>query len=647
LVDGKLGNRVAESIRLNGATVTLISVLLISAFVYSNTLQDQFVWDDKDFILNWQTTRDLRNIPTLLAGATPPTHEGVFRPLRGVFYAVSYQLYGLNPVGYRVQAIIVHLMCTALVYMVTYELLRKADVAFLTSLVFGVHPVHTEAVSFTTTTFDLIGTVFFLISFLLYMRSRKVGGIGGLMSLGFAMLAFLTDEFTYPLPLVVLLYELCMVRPEERKIKAVLPYFAMLGLFLFLRFFILNIGARKPYPGGSVFYTMLTMTRSFKTYVLVTLLPVSLSTDHVLSPGITAFVHDESAILAQKITDPDVLLSMITLLLVVLSALVCRRRWPLACFAIGWFLVCLIPASNIIPQAALIRERYLYLPSYGFCLLFASLAYRLLETAVRKADKTATLAILLTLLSVVVGFSYLTLERNRIWTDELTLWTSTASDTPLSSYAYYNLGVTLSGLGRWAESVKAYERAVEVNPKDRWSYLNLGTKYDEAGQIDVAMRYYRKALDVSPGFAEAHYDLAAKLHQQKKFRAALKEYREAIKYKPNFALAYYNIGNLYLGSGDLQAAIAQYNISIYYDPDYPDTYNNLGIAYVNLGMPKEAEAAYKKALELGPNSAQTHRNLGNLYAQEGREMEANAEYRTEYLLLTNPPEPSRKEYRIR
>jgi hypothetical protein len=189
-MDGK------KSAKWRGGTSYALYVAVVAFLAYSNTLGNSLLWDDVEFITQWELPHDLSNLPLLLQGAVPPSHEGVFRPLRGLFYAVSYQLWGLNPAGYRIQAVMVHVACSILIYLVSVELLKNREAAVLCSLLFAAHPVHTEAVTFTASSFDLIGTIFMLSSMLLYLRAERLSAA----SAALALAAFLTDELTPSCP---------------------------------------------------------------------------------------------------------------------------------------------------------------------------------------------------------------------------------------------------------------------------------------------------------------------------------------------------------------------------------------------------------------------------------------------------------------
>jgi protein O-mannosyl-transferase len=604
----------------------IVFIVVVSFLIFANTIGDKFVWDDLDFIIKWEKTRSLDNIPDLLRGSVPPGHEGVYRPIRGVIYAISYHLWGINPVGYRLQAIFVNILCVLLVYFIALELIGRSDIAFLTAMLFAVHPVHVEAIAFTTNTFDLTGAVFFLASFLLYLRWRNGGSrVEIASSVTLAAAAFLTEEPTLVLPLMVLLYELCLRGGVERKPAGSIPYFILFGSFILFRFFVLHLIGRKGYLGGSLYYTMLAMTKVFRKYVDVTVFPIYLSVDHTISAGIRAFTHESQPALAQSIFDLDILISIALILLLIALAIVCLRRRPIVTFAVGWFIIGLLPVSNIIPQASLMCERYLFISSFGFCLLMAIIADDIWHAALQR-NKMQAYVVAIVFMLIVAGFALRTVRRNMDWKDSLTLWESAIKDNPESSYSHYNLGVEYGELGREDDAIAQYKKAIASNPFDKWSYLNLGVRFEGQGRFEEAIVEYRKAIEIDANFSQAHYDLGVRYQQDGKGDDATAEYRKAAEIDPGFPYTHYNLGNIYLNRGRPEDAIREYLTAIALKPDYPEAQNNLGIAYFDQGRFDDAIDAYKMAIEGEPTYEQAYSNLGNAYMKKGWVGDAITEY---------------------
>src|SRR3989344_3831037 len=111
----------------------LLSLISITFLAFVNIIDNEFAYDDNSFIVSWEQIRQIENLPSLYQGDLPVGHQGVYRPLRSLFYTISYKLYGQNPQGYHIQAITVHIINTLLVYLIVLFLLKNNTVPYLTA----------------------------------------------------------------------------------------------------------------------------------------------------------------------------------------------------------------------------------------------------------------------------------------------------------------------------------------------------------------------------------------------------------------------------------------------------------------------------------------------------------------------------------
>ncbi|MBW2983748.1 tetratricopeptide repeat protein [Candidatus Woesearchaeota archaeon] len=631
-------------ISLKTTHLHLLIIITLTSLVYINIFQNQFVWDDEDFIVNWEETKSLKNIPLLLKGAVPSRHEGVYRPLRGLFYALSYKLWGLNRAGYHFQSILVHLICTILVYFVVADITKKNIIAFMSALIFGIHPIHVEAVTFMTASFDTIGIIFFLASFYLYLRaqSTKDNFKANIASITFAILAFFTYELTLTLPLLIVLYDICFRKIERKniteKLKIHSPYFIILMFYLLIRVFILHTTPRGSYLAGSFYITMLIMTKVFVKYILLAIFPVKLSVDHTISKGISAFrvyISDET-LFAQSLFNFDILFSIAVIAALLIVAVKCFKEYPLVSFCMGWFFIGLAPVSHIIPQYMLLAEKYLYIPSFGFCLLFSSIIYSLYHLRhnkqITRYTKIASIALSI---FMITTYSALTIARNNDWKDELTLWLRTVETSPESISSHNNLGLIYDDFGKIDLAIKEYKRAVEINPRFFEAHYNLGVAYYDQGKIYLAIEEYKKALAINQNFTPAHYNLGNAYRKNGDINLAIEEYKNAIAINPNHANAHNNLGIAYHSKGKINLAIEEYKKAIKINPELAEAHNNLGIAYAYLGKFSYAILEYEKAIKLDPNYAQAHYNLGLSYQEQGHVDLAIEEYKNAIEIYPN------------
>ena len=167
-------------------------IIFLAILAYSNIFGNKLVVDDHIFVGTYHPS-----IPEAFTGVVPLGHEGVYRPIRGLFYT----LYGSNPVIYHLNSLLVHVLSTVLVYLIISHITRLRRMGLITGILFALHPVHTETITYIASGMDSIGIVFFLASFYLYLKNRFW------ISILFALFAFFTTEMTLTLPILIIFHE--------------------------------------------------------------------------------------------------------------------------------------------------------------------------------------------------------------------------------------------------------------------------------------------------------------------------------------------------------------------------------------------------------------------------------------------------------
>lgn len=479
--------------------LTVIGV--ITFFAYFNSLQNGFVIDDTSFILKWDLTRQAGNLPQLLSGAAPAGHEGVYRPLRSVLYLVAYTLWGTNPIFYHALGIIIHLFATALVYLITLRIFGKKSIAFLTGLIFGLHPLHTENVNYIAAVFDNFGALLLLVAFYGYLKNNKRWLI---VSVICAILAYFSYEVTLVLPLLLISYEILLKkRPIVKNRPLWALYFAPVFLYAFIRVFVLQITHRGEYILGSFYLTMLTMSKVIFKWLALLVWPANLSINPQIPPDIESWINaytNLEPLRRQTIFDPPVLLSILVILGLVTTSIATGRRYPIISFCISWFFISLLPVSYIIPQGFLMAERNGYLASFGPILLFAYgfiALYGHFSTNVSKSKYLQNLLIL-GLIVVVTLFSIRTFIRNRDWQNELTIWHSLTNQQTGTILGYIYQGHIYTNNKQYQKAIDFYQQALKQQPNNIDVLLYLAMAYAGDGQYNQAKSFYQQALDLKP-----------------------------------------------------------------------------------------------------------------------------------------------------
>jgi len=552
------------------AHLVAIGLLLLTFIAYANILDNEFVWDDSRFIQNAPETRTF-------ARATESLGEDVYqiyRPIRTFAYYFAYRLFGLRPWAYHLLSILLHAAVSFLLYLIIRKLFPE-PAALLTAALFAIHPNNVGRVANATASFDLIGVIFYLLSFYFYLRFREANSRKHLMvSLLIFALGLFSSEEAYTLPFLILVYEFVF---QERKVstyKAGAIYLALLGLFLFLRIGILHIGARiSTYPGGSAWVTFLSMPLALWTYVSFIFYPVSLSPFRAIT-----FV--------QSASDFRFWLPLLGILLVAFLVYRFRNKKEILFFA-GWLGVTMLPFLNIAPLPQLMAERYFYLPSVALLFGISSLLLFF------KQKKILIAAVIIILLS-------LTWWQNSFWQNDFTLMGRGAQLNPQSSQALNNLGTWYFNLQQYNDAHKYFLASVKADPESHRAWVNLGVLYSSTGNYNQSLFALQQALRLTPGNYNAYEKLGITYMRMNETEKAEEALLTSIRLEPRYYRSYATLGSLYGNEGRYDLALQYLEKSIELNPTYAESYYNLGILYDNLGQPAKAQEYYRKAYALEP-----------------------------------------------
>ena len=629
----------------------LITVLPL--LIYLNSLGNTFVYDDYLTVTNNYFIREWRYLSAFFNQKYfVISNELTYRPIVTLSYFADYALWQLRPWGYHLTNVIIHTINVYLVYFAAYCLFRNRTTAFVSCLLFSLHPIFSEAVNAVSYREDLLSATFLLAAFILFVKynqnpTRRSFSIRYPLSLFAYLLAMVSKETAIVLPLLILSYEFIFKRdtiPNRRHLTRRLitnyaGYIAVGGFYLFLRFYLIhNPGEWVEYPGNSIFVNFIMMTKVIGYYLKLLFIPAPLNADYVVpltySPADGAFI--------------------VSAILLIITAILLVKKCRLSgiwIFSVLWFFVTLLPVLNIIPINNIIAERYLYIPGIGFTMLLGSiLTHRVSDYGKYKVFRIGLLAVVCPL------FIWCTVSRNRIWLNEFTFSTETIRRSPGSfrmyndlGYFYYhngmidaaihafrnsiqirfdqarahcNLGAAYALKGLNDAAIEEFKVAISLNYQYPQVHNNLGIIYKRKGMLDDAINEYRKALKLNPYDAEVYNNLGSVLIDQGRFDEALSEIEKAVKIRRNFALAHYNIAVVYFKKGQINEAYNKLLDACQLDPTNADVHISLGVVYLDHFHDKEKALHHiKEALRLNPKHKQAEemkKTVNKLTSPENR-----------------------------
>src|SRR5213080_2038420 len=607
----------------------LVALFTLAAFLPA--LQNQFVnWDDKD---NFLDNPHYRGLGWTHLRWMWTTHLGHYIPLTWMTLGLDYLLWGLNPVGYHLTSLLLHVTNAVVFFFVVRWLLTRAlpspsergyalaVSAGVAALVFAIHPLRVESVAWVTERRDVLSGLFYLVAILLYLRACERGARGrGWYWLSVAVFgcALLSKSMVVNLPVVLLILDVYPLRrlggfvgwwsePARRiyveKIPFVLLAAAASAVAVMAQ---LSKSAMIPVAHLSALGRLAVSAYGLSFYLWKMVVPVNLSPLYMRPPTV-----DPEA--------PPFILSYGLVLAITAIVLALRRRMPGLPAAWAAYVVVLLPVLGIFqsgPQIA--ADRYTYL---------AGLGWAILAGAGLLACRHATRFLIRgSVVGVLVGLGVVTWNQVHVWHDAEKLWTHALAIDPKSSAAHSNLGSALIAQGKPAEASEHFREALRINPNDADAHTNLGMALARQGKLVAAIEHYQQVLQIKPDSADAHNNWGAALAQQGKLVEAIEHYQRALQMRPDYADAHTNLGNALAQQGTLSEAVEHYGQALKIKPDFAKAVSNLGSALARKGKLIEASDQFRRALEIMPDNADVHYNLGMALARQGKPAEASEHF---------------------
>jgi len=488
--------------RLSNLWVFLL-IAILGFFVYANSLQNAFVWDDYWNIVNNDFIRSWRNLPLIFNKsylASPESfvnlsqhHLGAgeisFRPVVTLSYFFDYAFWGLNPFGYHLSNLLLHLANAGLFYLLLSLLLRNKIIALAASLFFLAHPVNTEAVNVISFREDLLAFFFFIASLITYLKSgslrEKRQKLIYLSSLLMFLLALFSKEMALTLPLIIILFDALFafrgnfLQALQRFKIRYAGYACVLLFYLWIWGSLMyNSGRAMFYPASGLLANIFTLLTAIGTYIKWAIFPL----------GIHSIVPDNSCLVVDKFT-PGVLMSLLLAGCLVMLAIKKYPHEKEKSFSILWFFICLLPVYNILPVLnTIMGGRFLYIPVAGICLLLALWVFQL--PGILKKFSSA-LAII-----IVLVFSFISFGRNPVYRNNISLWQEMVKFYPSCPAAHNDLGASFESAGLKRQAISEYQAAIKLDPGYKRAYFNLGNCYYSMDLMQQAFAEYKKGLSL-------------------------------------------------------------------------------------------------------------------------------------------------------
>lgn len=547
---------------------------MLACIAYLPAFDGDFIFDDHILIERNPSIQNLKNIPLFFTSKnaripkdfTGSLQDDIYRPLQCVSYAVSYALWGVNADMFRAENIILHISNGLLVYFMLLLVFRRKLISFFAALLFLVHPIQVEAVTYLAGRADVLSFFFYLLSFVLCLKnldpaSRHKSLLKAISLVSFAI-SLLAKEMAATLPLIITLYLfLSDSRSRKPSWKALIripgPYFLVLAAFMLLR--TLSLGRIAQTSSLAPYAVFQIMTKVFAKYIQLIFFPVNLSYFHKV------VVSDATGIWGG-------IFSYLTIAIFIAICVWALKKNRLIAFFILAYVVALLPVSNIIPLKSFIQERFLYFPSV-FIFAFSSSALIALYDKFIMLDKPfyGKSIVGLFILTVFL-FSGASFRRNLDWKNEETLVQREILLNPGNGALYFDMGYICKEEKRFEESWKYLMKALEndMSPIHRtMTYSTLGHICMARKDLNAAKEFYLLSLETTPDYVNALNALGDIAFKENDYRTALYYFKKAVDLHPGSALYNSNLGSTFATLGDMRNALKHWKMSLEINPDQP------------------------------------------------------------------------------
>lgn len=648
------------------ATIPVGVILLAAVLAYANSLGLPFIFDDIPAVQLGGRIAETGSWSAAFAAGPDAGETTSGRPVFTLTLALNHLLSGTHAWSYHLLNLLIHAAAGLALFSIARRTFVLAPLpahlrafarpmATAVATLWTVHPLQTQAVSYTVQRAESLSGLFLLLTLYTFLRAIEATRPKRWQTVSVlaAVLGMATKEVTVVAPLLVLLYDRTFITGGFRAAWQARSgyYVALAATWFVLAALVLSTEGRGGTAGFdsqvSPWHYLLTQASAIPRYLQLTLWPHPLVFDYG-----TTVVRDLGAVFLPA--------ALVVALLGGTTWAIWRA--PAWGFLGCWFFFALAPSSSLIPIASqTMAEHRMYLA------LAAPLTLAVVALYAGLGRRSSWVLVALALTSI--GLTHL---RNTTYRSDLSLWADTVAKRPenarahhnlglaefnraqfdpasrhfneairfqpKSTESHYNLGLVLSRLDRPAEAIGHYERALALEPRHVQALNNLGNAFLALGRPGDARPHYQRAVQLDPAFAEPHSNLSDALLQLGDPTGALRHAETALRVNPGFAEAHFNAANAFAELRQFNSARIHYERALQLRPNDAGMHNNLGNVLIELGELPNAVSRYEQALALAPDFVDPRRNLALLLLHLGRPVAA--EPHLDFLARRFPNDPA-------
>jgi tetratricopeptide (TPR) repeat protein len=577
-------------------------LLILIIIVYFPTLTKVFIsYDDMLYIINCPDIRyfTFDRIPEIFSHF----YSAQYSPFTTVFLGIIHLLSGENPLLYNITGILLHLVCTLLVFALIRSLSGKFSIAVITAALFSLSPMQVESVAWSAAVFKTcLYSIFYLSSLILYINYVKKNKLHYfIISLLLFLLSFFSKEQSVALSLSVIAIDYFMGRNliSKKVILEKIPY-----LLVSVIIGLTALASTKSYHEAvnvtpfSFSDKFLYASYSLANYIIKLLVPFRLSIYH------------------PYITIKSILFYIYPFLIIVtlwLFFYFLKKNNKYIIFGMLFFFINIsfsLILQFLAARSTVMADRYVYISSIGYYFIIGSLVTTIIEKKLMPV--TLLTAVLILYISFISYYSY---NRTFVWKNTETVMTDVIEKYPRTSFPYVNRGVYLRQHGQEEKALQDYNMAISIGSKDADAYMNRGNIYFNRNNDSLALSDYNEALSINPNpkSAEIFSNRGSVYARMKLYDKALSDFSKALSINPYFLNVYLNRALTYMNMKNFDSAINDFNSYMKLNPGDFGVYSDLGVLKQNMNRHEDAIKDFNYAIKMNPNNPNYYYNRSISY----------------------------------
>jgi len=605
--------------------ISLLLIFATLAVFWQVQDYDYIYLDDPGYVTeNPRVQEGLSRKNIVWAFAT--SHMGFWIPLTWLSFMLDFELYGLNPGGYHLTNLFLHIANTLLLFLVLKRITQCPWRSGFVAALFALHPLRVESVVWVAERKDVLSTLFWMLTMLAYVqyseRSRPYQYLLALLALALGLMA---KPMLVTLPFVLLLLDYWPLGRLQPRLTAgeieaqsrdsdsliftliweKLPFFALAGACAVITYLAHQsagyIQTSDVLPFG---VRLANAVVAYVAYIWKMIWPQNLAVFY--PPAVESLLTWQTAGAG------------LLLLLITITVMRAGRHRPYLVVGWLWYLGTLVPVIGLVQAGSqAMADRFTYVPLIG---LFIIIAWGVPDLLHGWRHRRVFLGAAASILVLVLMFC--TWGQIQHWRNNITLFEHALNVTDDNFLAHNNLGERLAQQGKMGTAIIHFSEALRIRPDLAGVQNNMGNALVSQRRFDEAIVHYVKALRIQPNYADAHNNLAIALASLGRLNEATVHYYEVLKLKPKSAETHNNLGVALARQGKLEEAIGHYGRALELEPEYTEAHNNMGNALAELGNLHAAVASFSEALKIKPTYWKAHNNLGVALARQGKLEEA-------------------------